>query len=44
MIIIIIIIIIYNILKLGASSSGSGFCEWVLVGIDVYILHRKYQV
>ena len=24
--------------------SSSEFCEWVQVGIDVYIPHRKYQV
>ena len=30
-----------NILKLGAFASE--FCEWVQVGIDVYIPHRKYQ-
>ena len=29
-----------DIFKLAASE----FCEWVLVGIDVYILHPKYQV
>ena len=31
-------------LKLGASAAASEFCEWVQVGIDVYISHRKYQV
>ena len=31
-------------LKLGASAAASEFCEWVQVGIDVYIPHRKYQV
>ena len=30
-----------DILKLGASAAAS---EWVQVGIDVYILHRRYQV
>ena len=30
--------------KLGASAAASEFCEWVQVGIDVYIPHRKYQV
>ena len=30
--------------KLGASAAASEFCEWVQVGIDVYISHRKYQV
>ena len=33
-----------DIFKLGASGAASEFCEWVLVGIDVYIPHRKYQV
>ena len=27
-----------------ASTAASEFCEWVQVGIDVYIPHRKYQV
>ena len=29
-------------LKLGASAAASEFCEWVQVGTDVYIPHRKY--
>ena len=33
-----------NIFKLGASAAASEFCEWVQVGINVYIPHRKYQV
>ena len=33
-----------NIFKLGASTAASEFCEWIQVGIDVYIPHRKYQV
>ena len=33
-----------DIFKLGASAAASEFCEWVHVGIDVYIPHRKYQV
>ena len=33
-----------DIFKLGASSAASEFCEWVQVGIDVYIPHHKYQV
>ena len=33
-----------DIFKLGASAASSEFCEWVQVGIDVYIPHRKYQV
>ena len=28
-----------NIFKLGASAAASEFCEWVQVGIDVYIPH-----
>ena len=31
-------------LKLGAFTVASEFCEWVQVGLDVYISHRKYQV
>ena len=33
-----------NIFNLGASAAASEFCEWVQIGIDVYIPHRKYQV
>ena len=33
-----------DIFKLGASATGGEFCEWVLVGIGVYILYIKYQV
>ena len=33
-----------DIFKLGASAAASEFCEWVQVGIDVYIPHLKYQV
>ena len=33
-----------DLFKLGASAAASEFCEWVQVGIDVYIPHRKYQV
>ena len=33
-----------GIFKLSASAAVSEFCEWVQVGIDVYIPHRKYQV
>ena len=33
-----------DIFKLSASAATSEFCEWVQVGIDVYIPHRKYQV
>ena len=32
------------IIKLGASAAASEFCEWVQVGIYLYIPHRKYQV
>ena len=32
-----------DIFKLGATAA-SEFCQWVQVGIDVYIYHRKYQV
>ena len=33
-----------DIFKLSASAAASEFCEWVQVGIYVYIPHRKYQV
>ena len=33
-----------DIFKLSASAAASEFCQWVQVGIDVYIPHRKYQV
>ena len=33
-----------DIFKLSASAAASEFCEWVQVGSDVYIPHRKYQV
>ena len=33
-----------DIFKLSASAAASEFCEWVQVGMDVYIPHRKYQV
>ena len=33
-----------DIFKLGASAAASEFCEWIWVGIDVYIPHRKHQV
>ena len=33
-----------DIFKLGASAAAREFCEWVQVGIDVYIPLRKYQV
>ena len=33
-----------DIFKLSVSAAASEFCEWVQVGIDVNIPHRKYQV
>ena len=33
-----------DIFKFNASAAASELCEWVQVGIDVYIPHRKYQV
>ena len=33
-----------DIFKLSASAAANEFCEWVQVGIDVYIPHCKYQV
>ena len=33
-----------DIFKLSVSAAASEFCEWVQVGIDVCIPHRKYQV
>ena len=33
-----------DIFKLSASAAVSEFCDWVQVGIDVYIPDRKYQV
>ena len=33
-----------DIFKLSVSAAAIEFCVWVLVGIDVYIPHRKYQV
>ena len=33
-----------DIFKPGASAAASEFCEWIQVGTDVYIPHRKYQV
>ena len=32
-----------DIFKLSASAAASEFCEWVHVGIDVYIHHGKHQ-
>ena len=33
-----------DIIKLSASANASELCEWVQVGINVYISHRKYQI
>ena len=33
-----------DIFKLGASAAAGEFCEWVQVGIDVFISHGKYLV
>ena len=33
-----------DVFKLGAFAAASEFFEWIHVGIDVYIPHRKYQV
>ena len=33
-----------DIFKLGAFAAANELCEWVQVGNDVYIPHRKYQV
>ena len=33
-----------DIFKLNASAAASEFCEWVQLGIDVYIPQCKYQV
>ena len=34
----------WDIFKLSACAAASEFCEWVQVGIEVYIPHREYQV
>ena len=34
----------WDIFKLSASAAASEFCEWIPIGIDVYIPHHKYQV
>ena len=33
-----------DIFKISASAAAREFCEWVQLGTDVYIFHRKYQV
>ena len=32
-----------DIFQLSVSDAASEYCEWVQVGIDVYIPHQKYQ-
>ena len=32
-----------DMFKLGASAAASEICEWIQVGIDVYIPHIKYR-
>ena len=33
-----------DIFKLSVYAAASKFCEWIQVGIDVYISHCNYQV
>ena len=33
-----------DMFKLSVSASASEVCDWVKLGIDVYISHPKYQV
>ena len=33
-----------NIFKLSALAAAHEVCEWVQVGIDVFVPHQKYQV
>ena len=33
-----------DIVKLSASTAANEFCEWIQVGIEVYIPRGKYQV
>ena len=33
-----------DIFKLSAFAAASEFCEWVQIGVDVYIPHSNYQV
>ena len=44
MTILVLIGMVFMIFKFCTSAAASEFCEWVQVGIDVYIAHRKYQV
>ena len=39
-----LLLVLDFISKLSASAAVGEFCEWVQVGINVYIPHRKYQV
>ena len=39
-----VFVIIWEMFHGRISAAASEFCEWVQVEIDVYILHRKYQV
>ena len=39
-----VFMIIWEMFFFGASAAVSEFCEWIQVGIDEYIPHRKYQV
>ena len=32
------------LVRIGTSAAASEICEWVEVGTDVYVPHRKYQV
>ena len=34
----------YKVINSAAFAAAGKCCEWVQVGIDVYIPHRKYQV
>ena len=33
-----------DLFQLASSSAATEFCEWVQVGVDVYIPHRNFQV
>ena len=37
-------VLLGDIFKLGASTAASELCEWVQLGIDVYIPQPKYQI
>ena len=39
-----VFVIIREIFNLSASAAASEICEWVQVGIDIYIPHHKCQV